>query len=212
MQWTGGPKRAFSPLDTKDVKTSALKRGVGCIEEMTLLPVILLLVALVAVSLVWGLLELFKANRRAGITIGVIALLLAALLTFAVASHRPIYETRTQNFAEAVKAAIDPDELQTWATNLIHGIKADKSLGLRDLEVGQVPRQLRELQSNGSPLQYLWVNGPSDQTPETTLVLVWGGGFGHWGIHVGSPSFRHTNDTTYQIEWKPGIYFWHDSQ
>jgi hypothetical protein len=40
---------------------------------------------------------------------------------------------------------------------------------------------------------------------------VWGGGFGHWGIDVGSPTFKVPDDTTNDyVMWIPGVYFWEE--
>jgi hypothetical protein len=43
-----------------------------------------------------------------------------------------------------------------------------------------------------------------------SVWIVWGSGFGHWGIRVGSPTFKiaQAPNDNYYIEWKPGIYFW----
>ena len=41
------------------------------------------------------------------------------------------------------------------------------------------------------------------------VQILYGGGFGNWGLAVGSPTLVLTNhDNVHNDLWKPGIYFW----
>jgi hypothetical protein len=126
---------------------------------------------------------------------------ICALLALSITACRPIYETRTPKFAEDVKKVVDPAELQKWAATIMAEQKSDKW----ELPKESVPASIRGLSSEGSPFQ--WASREQD-----CVRLVWGGGFGHWGVLVGSNSFRAPQDGTYYIEWKPGIYFWHETK
>lgn len=53
---------------------------------------------------------------------------------------------------------------------------------------------------------------PGQNGGEPYVCVYWGGGFGHWGLKIGSPSFRAPDDGDYQLEWEPGVYVWHDIQ
>ena len=125
------------------------------------------------------------------------------LLLLGITACRPFYETRLPKFAEDVKKSVDPSALQKWATTVLAEQKSDAAV----LPSESVPASIRELASQGSPFQWA--------SPERDCVrLVWGGGFGHWGILVGPVTFRAPKDDAYSyyIAWKPGIYFWHETE
>ena len=110
-----------------------------------------------------------------------------------------------EKFETKIKATVNPDELQTWATNVIatasfHGSdsfvvkQADipKWVGLVYKDEGDLGQVTVERSSEGEFVQILY-----------------GGGFGHWGLAIGSPTLVLTNhDSCYNEIWKPGIYFW----
>ena len=81
---------------------------------------------------------------------------------------------------------------------------------------GEFPRDkvlpsIRSLQSRGDSFEDVEVDtGKSVPTESRSVWIVWGGGFGHWGIRVGSLAFKATDryDDNYYVEWQPGIYFW----
>lgn len=112
----------------------------------------------------------------------------------------PSYETQLPKFAEDVKGAANPTNLQNWAIDFLK-----TNAGSQFIDKTNVPLYIRNLNSQGSPFQWAFCNS-------NYVSLVWGGGFGHWGIDVGSQSFK-ADDTNwnYYIEWKPGIYFWHET-
>ena len=113
----------------------------------------------------------------------------------------PIYKTRLPKFAEDVKAVVNPTNLQGWAVEMMRTNSGSEF----SLNNTNVPLEVRNLNSQGSPFQWAFYDS-------NCVCLVWGSGFGHWGIRVGSQSFK-PDDTNwnYYIEWKPGIYFWHET-
>jgi hypothetical protein len=139
---------------------------------------------------------------------GVIAA--TALLVVAVVASvgcKPIYKTRTPRFAEDVKKVADASELQQWGMAIL---QETKQADMTEISKDRVPTGIRTLISDGSPLQDVFCDSGSAQN--RTVWLVWGGGFGHWGIRIGPPSFKVSpNDDNYYIEWKPGVYFWHQT-
>ena len=119
------------------------------------------------------------------------------------------------DLAEDVKRSVNPSELQNWAVAILEeaqktnsfpkiSIAADDSITQIPME--KLPASIRNLESNGVSF--------SDATieDENRSVFLWcGGPMGHWGIRVGSPTFKvvpEPGEHFYYIEWKPGIYFW----
>jgi hypothetical protein len=119
------------------------------------------------------------------------------------------------DLAEDVKRLVDPSELQNWAvaileeaqkTNSFPKISIAADVSITQIPIKKLPASIRSLESNGSPFD--------DATIEDDNRSVWlwcGGPMGHWGIRVGSPTFKvvtEPGEHDYYIEWKPGIYFW----
>jgi hypothetical protein len=143
---------------------------------------------------------------RAGVIVLVVLLSVAVA---AVVNWKPIYKTRTPRFAEEVKKVADPLELQQWAMTILQDTQQSASSAAISKE--KVPVGIRNLVSDGSPLQYAFCQAGSVR--DRTVWIVWGGGFRHRGIRVGAPSFKVSpDDDNYYIEWKPGIYFWHQTR
>ena len=143
---------------------------------------------------------------------------IVAILVFAVfailivSSCQPIYKTRLPRFADDVKAVIEPQALQKWAVETLNKTEESSlNIPLKDIPLGEVPLPIRNLRSDGSPLQYaLRLTGASPK--DTYISLFWGSGFAHWGIDVGSVSFERPDGNDFYIEWAPGIYFWHQTR
>ncbi len=113
------------------------------------------------------------------------------------------YVKQTEKFAAQVKSVVNPDELQSWATNLI----AKTSVTNASVEVKreEIPSFVRRIDKDDPPEFVEVVAG--DEGPY--VLIAYGGGFGHWGLHVGYPSLVEKGDqNTYVVQWKPGIYFW----
>lgn len=166
-----------------------------------------MLIALSVVLVAVAGLTVFLLIRRPRVGAIVLVALLGIVATV-VLTWKPVYKTRTPRFAEDVKKVVDPSALQQWAVAILQETAHTNSSS--EISRNRVPAGIRDLASQGSPFQDAWCDAGSDQN--RTVWLVWGGGFGHWGIRVGIPSFRVSpDDDNYYIEWKPGIYFWHET-
>lgn len=114
------------------------------------------------------------------------------------------YESRTPRFAKEVKKAANPSELQKWAMSILRDAQPAARWPANEIARDKVPVVLRNLTFEGHPFQLAFYGLPSARD----VWLVWGG---DWGMRIGPPSLRlKSNDTTYYMQWKPGIYFWHN--
>lgn len=130
----------------------------------------------------------------------IIATCVSVLVVFCAIGCRPVSQTRLPQFAEDVKRDVDPSELQTWAVSLLAAQKHEVG---EVFYADEVLPDVRSLSSQGSPFQWAVCDKES-------IWLTWGGGFGHWGIVVGTASFKPQQEGNYYIAWEPGIYFWHE--
>jgi hypothetical protein len=137
---------------------------------------------------------------RAAIVLGL------ALILTCVVGCEPGYIKKTQKFADRVKSVVNPDELQTWATNLIARTPTPPvhNQNIAYLKEADIPQYLRAIDKEQMPDVYVSNWGDS------VVVEIWfGGGFGHWGLFVGPSGWtQKSSETHYLVEWKPGIYFW----
>lgn len=114
------------------------------------------------------------------------------------------------DFAEDAKKVVNPYELQQWAMTVITEAQTTK------YPPDEFPRDkvlpgIRNLQSRGELFEDVEFDDPNSAPHQSRSVWIWWGGpFGHWGLRVGSPTFKPNDpyDDNYYIEWKPGIYFW----
>jgi hypothetical protein len=173
--------------------------------EINAMGIIILIISCVALlALVVALLFLLKRKPR----LELIALVLFLCAIAAIfLTWKPIYETRLPRFAADVKQVITPDELQKWALMTLKKSNPDSS----ELPLNDVPEPLRNLRSNGSQIEYAFYT-PGTSPGDSYIVLMWGGGFGHWGIDVGAPSFDQPEDNNFYIKWAPGVYFWEETK
>jgi hypothetical protein len=164
----------------------------------------MLIIFCAALLLLAGLLLMLLIRKPLFGVIVLIGFLL--IITAMVVSWKPIYKTRLPQFADEVKAIIDPQELQKWAVINLGKINS----GSQEISLKDVPESIRNLKSNGSPLEYATAEigtSPKDRY----IALMWGGGFGHWGIDVGAATFEQPADDNFYIKWAPGIYFWYET-
>ena len=165
---------------------------------------ILILFSAVLFTLVIGLLFLLIRKPRVGVV--VLGVLLCAFAA-AVLTLRFTYQARLPRFANDVKAVCDPHELQNWAV-LMLGKTNPESF---DLPLQDVPKPLQNMRSRGLTIEMAFY-GIAPAPKDSCIVLMWGGGFGHWGMDIGGPSFRQPNDDNRYIQWIPGIYFWEETE
>ena len=172
------------------------------------MPIYFYLILLLVVGLtVLGLtVFLLVRNRRLGI---VVVLLLVGTLITAFVMHKPAYKVRTERFAAAIKSVADPAELQKWAMATIteaeeSGIITNYSA---EIPASKIPKSVQSTQEWGES-EFAFIDEGTGAGSNRTVYVVWGGGSGHWGIRIGSTSFRvDPNDRHYYIEWTPGVYF-----
>ena len=146
-----------------------------------------------ALLLVWG-------GRITRAATGIAAIVLAAGAVFWFV-REPTCIRELRQFAERVEVSVDPIALQMWATNTL----AQHARG--DIPVSEIPDYVRRITRQSPAVS---VSSAGDDGARSCVWIVYGGGFGHWGLKVGGPDFRVPADTdwSYYIEWKPGIYFW----
>lgn len=113
------------------------------------------------------------------------------------------------DFAEDAKKVVNPSELQQWAVIILHETQpTDMPF---EIPADKIPANIRNLTSDGVPFEDASYEEGLAQDP--CIVLYWGGPFGHWGLCVGSQTFKIKSlpDSGY-VEWKPGVYFWWETR
>ena len=152
-------------------------------------------------TLAWLLTLLFLIVRNRGVfRIMLILIFITTVCTFIFLINGPgNYQAFTNGFKYWVQSNADLKEVETWAK------------GLRS-EIGQTsPILIDKSQWNREIIRLK----PNDVFffPDTKEVrLVWGGGFGHWGVAFNnipqSPNINHE----YRIIISENIYVWHEIQ
>ena len=113
------------------------------------------------------------------------------------------YKTDTQEFFNRIKAKRTPAELQNWAAEVFNVHSND--IGSVLLPRNEIPDFILNLDPPFEPLVAV--------RPKFAVSVVWGSGFGHWGLYL-----EHTNSTlpenpaVYIIDWAPGVQVFHDIQ
>jgi len=100
------------------------------------------------------------------------------------------------------KQTIDPEKLREWALKQIAKKKGHGDL----IPQTELPDYIYKLYD--SPPDVCLSKGVG----EDDVMLIWGGGFFHWGFHIGSTNLvLRTNlapDDSYAVaQWVPGIYY-----
>ena len=177
---------------------------------------------LIAVPLVIGMILLRRKHTVAGVlVIGIWTVLVTSFVIYGGQHRRSDSgralrwlkgehgsEQHVDDLAEDARKAIDPAELQQWATSALQAYQLNN--GNYTIPTNTIPASLRNLQSEDSTYEDISIDADKSLPPESRSVWVtWGGGFGHWGMAVGTPDFKAiSDDANYFIQWKPGIYFW----
>jgi hypothetical protein len=193
---------------------------------------LLFLVLLLVSPLIVGIVLLARKRVKAGrIILGIYGTLIVLFLVHAQFDKRSTFghilrwfkgeggiKQNVIDLAEDAKKSADPVELQHWAmtilaepqpTNSDSEIPGDKSYF--EIPGDKVPASIQNLESSDMLFPDVTCDSAeSVATKDRTVWITWGGPMGHWGIRVGSPTFKvtPTNAYNYWIEWKPGIYFW----
>lgn len=104
------------------------------------------------------------------------------------------YMKQTEEFAAQVKSMVNPDELQSWATNILSKTPITNK-GTVDVKQEDIPKYVRGIYKDEPPE---FVEVVSDDTSSYVLIA-YGGGFGHWGLYVGYPSFTEKSDQNFYV-------------
>ena len=159
--------------------------------------IVVTLIILLGLLLVRGLVPLGKQRFRVAVIRLSVFLSLSLLTAVAWNFHEPSYIAFTRGFRERIRAEADLRSIRAWQSTLTGspGGQIDPSLWPNSVE------RLRPSAVLISP------NGDS-------IKIVFGSGFGHWGLTVGSEamSFRATSDREYVLPIEPGAYAWHEIQ
>lgn len=129
----------------------------------------------------------------------------AALLLLSCCILGPGYKWRLSHFLSEMKEEVSPEELREWAAKQIedaHGERVFLSMPAQDS-----PETVAVLSrtSYGPPV-ILIVEPPNDQV-QPHVEATWGGGFGHWGLIVGSPDLDvKTSESSYIVKWDDGVF------
>ena len=103
-------------------------------------------------------------------------------------------KNRLQGFAETVKSKVSATDFSNWATNALASGNTSEigtSGPLHDLiHAAEYTRVIEDGHSH-----------------ERIALICYGGGFGHWGVAVGSSNYScHLGN--YRVPWTNGIWFW----
>jgi len=148
-------------------------------------------------------------QRKIWLLVGILAVLFAPVVLVALGLLWVVvmprgYIRKAEAFHQDVQHSISEAQLRDWALDEIAAASGGR------VEVSATPDFLNATRSG--PPSYVVVE-PGDSTHQPYVHVYWGGGFGHWGLKVGSTSFRAVDDArNHHIEWKPGLYVWHEIQ
>jgi len=137
------------------------------------------------------------SNNQLFIVIAVIALLVAFL---GVGPFLWAAFDKNYNMVK-VRRNQNPEELRTWATNLI-------AIYTSSNNVEAIPGQIPNRPPSGIPTSdrypYVLIQR-AQMSRHYHIALLWGIGMSSWGMDIGDTNY--VIEGVRAIEWKPGIYF-----
>lgn len=109
---------------------------------------------------------------------------------------------------DAAKTNSDARQLRNWALGVLTSQRLSEASNAC-WSVLEIPNMLLTLHPDGgTPIVLVY---PSTDISNAFVQLTWGGGFGKYGLLIGTEDFRpHSNWTV--KEWLPGIYGWQTSE
>jgi len=150
-----------------------------------------------------------KSRKSRWLRFGFPICLLFIVLLFYLGSMRLITVHRAHSTFTKIQKNIDPEELRQWAVDLARRFHNGEHVPKSEL-----PKTLLNL--GRSPPKIGIPRRTADATDDSRcyVILIWGGGFFHWGMLIGSPQFQHgdENHQHHIIQWVPGIYFDHEGE
>jgi hypothetical protein len=107
------------------------------------------------------------------------------------------------------RKTINPEELRSWAFEAIRKFPATNGFS-KEIPGSEIPASIKNLYS--IPLQGAWVN-PKSNERAGCVMIIWGGGFFHWGIDIGPTNFVSPINEEYPKAFRlsPGIYYRRES-
>ena len=124
-----------------------------------------------------------------------VAILVLAL--FLAGCGEAPFAREMREFRQSVQQEVVATDLETWATNCIA-----KGVLSEDGASEAIRKLIRESDGEVS------VSGKIG-SPDGVVIFWYGGGFAHWGIAVGEPTYKCTLGNV-QTRWTNGIWFWHE--
>ena len=103
------------------------------------------------------------------------------------------------------KRTIDSDQLRSWALEEIKNLSGTNGFSTK-IPQSEIPDYIKNLYS--IPPEDAWVN-PKTSESAACVMIMWGGGFFHWGFDIGSTNFVSSANPEYPkaFMWCPGIYY-----
>jgi hypothetical protein len=136
------------------------------------------------------------------LTAGVSLIAATSLAVFVVqCNHAWNSEYQATSCQRAVEKSCAPEELRSWATNLLN----------REFEYASKGPAAHP------SLVAIWKHRPSVQIRGTNwgntgpgyVYVGWGSGvLGGWGMAIGAPDLPPPPELNSAEEWRPGLYFW----
>jgi hypothetical protein len=132
----------------------------------------------------------------------------AVFLTLFSSGCAPKPESKMNDLASAVKASVNPTNLQSWAIEILK-----TNTPYSAVSEDKLPLDISSLRKQGFQLE-------PDILESNCVFLVCSKTYkffgcscdGFFGICVGSPTFRPIEGTRSYTNWMPGIYFWYDRE
>jgi hypothetical protein len=140
-----------------------------------------------------------KAPRKRVVILAIVLWLVALLIIMGRSPLDPWL--RLKNFERQIKANVDVDELEQWATNLMaqsYGQTWLEYHGEKFLKATNLPSGFKKVQTYRNGIHII-----ADRSHVSVFDDEKGGDF--LVIEASPTSFTRTNQTV--IQWKPGIYF-----
>jgi hypothetical protein len=176
----------------------------GSMEDMihSAVPILSLILWLVGMGI--RILVRKKRNQLiwSGLRYGIVAFGVAGLLVMIVGGATPGYIRATQKFQKQMQKEADIPSIRAWAETFQPSAENRPTIwgGGVFIDNKQWPECIKKL--NPNVVQY--------STEDKTMHLIFGGGFGHWGLSVGPKGTPTYGDYTLPLE--DGAWVWHDIQ
>lgn len=118
------------------------------------------------------------------------------------------YEGKLDEFSDEVMAEVLLSDLTEWSLVTIDRY-SDKS-SPHHISDFLLPSGFDRI-NDGLPNEVIYM--PASEASPSHLWLIWGGGFGHWGLKIGGADLElESNSENHYIPWGKGTFFWHEIQ